>query len=210
MKFLCVANQIDSYVFSKLIKERFPDVDAILAAGDIPLEYIDYLGAALEKPVFYIQGDHHFYSETGQAPKATPADFVSLKARIGQNTVLIAGASGSCRHNENPLQYSKSTKYTDKQMFFRLLALVPSLMLNKLKSGRYLDIFLTHVPPFGINDFNEPAFKSFACYRWFIERFKPKFLVHGHIHMYDSKDPRVTEYKNTSVVNACGHHVIEL
>jgi hypothetical protein len=79
MKFLCVAEHIDSFVFSQLIKERFPDIDAVLCAGDVPLEYIDYLAAAFEKPVLCVAGNHHFYTETEQAPKAQAVDFCCVK-----------------------------------------------------------------------------------------------------------------------------------
>jgi Icc-related predicted phosphoesterase len=204
MKFLCVAEHIDSFVFSKHIKERFPNIDAVLCAGDVPLEYIDYLASAFEKPVFYVVGDHHFYTETKQLPIAQAVDFLCAKKTIAGKTVLIAGASGSLRHNNNPAQY------TDSQMSLRLLALLPSLLFNKIRYGRYLDIFLTHVPPKDINDFEESAFRGFPCYKRFIERFKPKFHVHGHIHLYNQKDPRVTAHGSTTVVNASGHYVIEI
>jgi Icc-related predicted phosphoesterase len=204
MKLLCVAEHIDSFVFSKLIKTRFPDIDAVLCAGDVPLEYIDYLAAAFERPVLCVAGNHHFYTETEQTPKAQAVDFCCVKKTIATKTVLIAGASGSFRHNDNPAQY------TDGQMFLRLLALTPFLLLNKARYGRYLDIFLTHIPPRNVNDFEESAFRGFPCYKWFIERFKPKFHVHGHIHLYNEKDPRVTRHNETLVVNACGHYVIEM
>jgi Icc-related predicted phosphoesterase len=204
MKFLCVAEHIDSYVFRKSIKERFLDIDAVLCAGDVPLEYIDFLASSLEKPVFCVRGNHHFYAETRQTPKAVAVDFRCLRPVVAGKTLLIAGASGSFRYNDNPSQY------TDAQMFLRLLALVPALIVNKLRYGRFLDVFLTHVPPAGINDFDEPAFKGFPCYKSFIQKYKPRFLVHGHIHLYNEKDPRVTTHGETTVVNACGHYVIEL
>jgi len=202
LKLLCVAERIDSFVFSKFIKERF-DVDGVLCAGDIPLDYIDFLASSLEKPVFIISGNHHFYSATDEKPNAEPVRSC-LHRTIAGKDVLIAGASGSIRCNKNPLQY------TDAQMFFHIFALIPALIVNKLKYGRYLDIFLTHAPPLGINDYADPCHRGFIAYRWFIERFKPRFHVHGHIHLYDPKAVRAVQYKNTTVVNACGHCVIEL
>jgi Icc-related predicted phosphoesterase len=203
MKFLCVSERIDSYVYSRLITERF-NVDAVLCAGDIPLDYIDFLSAALKKPVFFVSGNHHFYTESMELPHAQSADFKCLKSDICGKTVLIAGAPGSIRCNGNPSQY------TDAQMLFHLLAMYPALIANKIRYGRCLDIFLTHAPPQGINDFDDPCHRGFACYRQFIERFLPRFHVHGHIHLYDPKSPRTSRHKNTDVVNACGHCVIEL
>jgi Icc-related predicted phosphoesterase len=38
--------------------------------------------------------------------------------------------------------------------------------------------------------------------------FKPKYLIHGHIHLYDLSDVRLTRYENTLVINAYSHYVI--
>jgi hypothetical protein len=39
--------------------------------------------------------------------------------------------------------------------------------------------------------------------------FKPKYLVHGHIHLYSLSDVRVTNYEETQVINAFSHYVID-
>jgi hypothetical protein len=39
--------------------------------------------------------------------------------------------------------------------------------------------------------------------------FKPGYLVHGHIHLYDLSTVRVTRYCQTTVLNAFGHYVID-
>jgi Icc-related predicted phosphoesterase len=41
-----------------------------------------------------------------------------------------------------------------------------------------------------------------------MDSFKPKLLVHGHIHLYDRNEPYVHHYKGTTIVNAYGHKVI--
>jgi Icc-related predicted phosphoesterase len=40
--------------------------------------------------------------------------------------------------------------------------------------------------------------------------FKPKYLVHGHIHLYDLCDVRCTKWGSTTVINAYSHYVINL
>lgn len=56
MKFLCVSDQIDPLIYSTGIKERFKDVDAVLCAGDLPLDYIDFIVSSLNKPTYFIFG----------------------------------------------------------------------------------------------------------------------------------------------------------
>jgi len=37
-------------------------------------------------------------------------------------------------------------------MHRRVLSIIPGLLVNKIKYKRYIDILITHAPPFGIND----------------------------------------------------------
>ena len=43
MKILCVSDQIDPLVYTNSIKERFADVDIVLCAGDLAMEYVDFI-----------------------------------------------------------------------------------------------------------------------------------------------------------------------
>ena len=42
-----------------------------------------------------------------------------------------------------------------------------------------------------------------------MDLFKPAFLVHGHVHLYDLNARRETLYKQTRVVNGYDHLVID-
>ena len=84
-----------------------------------------------------------------------------------------------------------------------------TLIKNKIKYGRYLDILLTHASPRHIHDKEDPCHKGFECFNWFIKKFKPAYLIHGHIHLYDLRETRVTQSEDTTVVNAYAHWLIE-
>ncbi len=218
MKFLCVSDQIDPYLYSASVKERFGDVDAVLSAGDLPDEYLDFLVSALNKPVYFVFGNHNlksfnFYHNTRQCSKAdyrlahenfqgTGATYIGCKC-IRTDNVLIAGVSGSLRYNGGMSQY------TELQMTAQLCRLIPSLLFNRIRYGRFLDILVTHAAPFGIHDKEDPCHRGFKCFLRFIRWFKPKFLIHGHIHLYDLQDKRVSRCGPTTVINAYGHYLIE-
>jgi len=51
--------------------------------------------------------------------------------------------------------------------------------------------------------------RGFKAFRWFIKTFKPKYHIHGHIHLYDHSAIRRTRWLQTDIVNACGHYVID-
>ena len=215
MKLLCVSDQIDPYVYNSAAKERFGDVDAVLSAGDLPDEYLDFISGALNKPVFFVFGNHNlksFLHYHGLPLKgefrmenefpATGATYIGFKC-LKADKMLIAGASGCIRYNNGPCQY------TERQMAFKLLRLVPRLILNKLRYGRYLDVFITHAAPLGIHDKADPCHKGFKCFLKFMHVFKPKYLLHGHIHLYDLQAERVTQFESTTVINVYSRYVIE-
>lgn len=219
MKILCISDQVDPIVYSNSIKERFDDIDIIISAGDLPMEYIDFIVSTLNKPTFFVFGNHnlkdfHYYHKSSHIEYEQTYEHCNLKGFHGatylgfktakEQGLLLAGASGSIRYNKGLNQY------TDKEMFFQLLKLVPRLLLNKILYGRYLDIFVTHATPLGVHDKDDPCHKGFKCYNWFLKKFKPMYMVHGHIHLYDLQDIRVSKYEETTVINAYSHYIIEI
>jgi Icc-related predicted phosphoesterase len=100
-------------------------------------------------------------------------------------------------------------QFTEAQMRRLLGTLVPGLIWNKMRYGRYLDVFLTHAPPEGIHDLADPCHRGFHCFRTFLERFKPALHVHGHIHRYGSDAPRATPCGPTTVINAYDHYTLD-
>lgn len=218
MKILCISDQIDPLVYSSGAKEHFKDIDLILCAGDLAMEYIDYIVSTLNKPTYFVFGNHNleefgFHHKTENHPSndmsmsdglsyAHGAVYAGFKMYKEQN-ILIAGCSGSMRYNRGLAQY------TNREMFFKLLKMVPKLLYNKLRYGRYLDIFLTHASPLGIHDKSDLCHKGFECYLWFLKKFKPKYMVHGHIHLYDSREIRVSVWESTTIINAFSHYIFE-
>jgi Icc-related predicted phosphoesterase len=43
-----------------------------------------------------------------------------------------------------------------------------------------------------------------------IEHFKPRYLVHGHVHVYHPGQPSETRYRETTVVNAYGYRILDM
>ncbi len=218
MKILCVSDQIDPLVYSTSVKERYKDVDFVIAAGDLPMEYLDFIVSAMNKPVYFVFGNHNLnefglyhkiedrYSpqrgNTSGIEEGHGAVYLGFTAKREEKT-LLAGVSGSKRYNNGLNQY------TEGQMKRKLLALVPRLFFNKLFYGRYLDIFVTHAPPAGIHDKSDPCHQGFECFKWFMEKFTPRYLVHGHIHLYDLQDIRVSRFNKTTVINAYSHFILD-
>jgi Icc-related predicted phosphoesterase len=43
-----------------------------------------------------------------------------------------------------------------------------------------------------------------------MDRFQPRYLIHGHIHLYGRDQVWRTTYRNTEVINAYGYRVLEI
>jgi Icc-related predicted phosphoesterase len=83
-------------------------------------------------------------------------------------------------------------------------------MVNKTKSGRYLDIFISHSPPWGIHDKDDLPHQGIKAFRWLIRVFKPRLHLHGHIHLYSQDEPRETRVNKTRVMNVYTYRTIDL
>ena len=95
--------------------------------------------------------------------------------------------------------------YTERQMARR----IRRLGLQLRRTGGF-DILLTHAPLRGLNDFDTLSHRGFACFGPLLEKYQPKYFVHGHIHRtYGHDIPQFDRYGSTTVVNAFDHCIIE-
>ena len=219
MKILCISDETERLIYSNNAKERYKDIDFVLSAGDLNLEYNDYILTVLNKELYYVFGNHNLkffnrimninvttFDHEVQELSKVPYSGILLdgKAKKDKKTkLLLAGVGGSMRYNKGLNQY------TDGQMRRRLKKLVPRLLLNKLLYGRYLDILVAHSPPLGIGDGEDLCHTGFKCFLKFMEKYQPKYLIHGHIHLYDENANRVNEYCNTKIINVFRSYIIE-
>ncbi|MDR1469062.1 MAG: metallophosphoesterase [Spirochaetaceae bacterium] len=218
MKILCVSDFIDPLVYSASIKDRYRDVDLVLSAGDMPLDYLEFIVSSLDRPLLHVFGNHNLEAFERYRSRSSPIlsadDFERTLPGLGtthisdkvvrEGGLLIAGLGGSMQYNRGLNQW------TNFQMNLRIMRLVPRLLLNKLLYGRYLDILLTHAPPLGIHDREDPCHKGFKAFLWFMRVFKPRYLLHGHIHLYDLAEVRKSTYNATDIINVYSHYILEI
>ena len=200
MKILCISDKVEDLVYSTRAKDRFEDIDLVISCGDLPYYYLEFITDALQKPVYYVRGNHANKVEYSSAgPKTEPMGCIDLDRRVvNLGGLLIAGFEGSLRYKPGPFMYSQG------QMWMHVLRMIPQLLLNRIRYGRYLDILVTHAPPFEVQDRNDLPHQGFKAYRWFLNVFKPALHFHGHIHLYANNDPWMTTFGHTRVINAYG------
>ncbi len=100
--------------------------------------------------------------------------------------------------------------YTESEMRANIGRLLPRLLRNRVKYGRYLDILVAHSPPFGIHDRPDLPHNGFKVFLSFLEWFKPRYLFHGHIHIYRQDTVRVSQFEETTIMNVYPYQFIDV
>jgi hypothetical protein len=192
VRVLALCDEVADSLYGPAIRERRGAVDLVLTCGDLPTAYIDFVASMLDAPVYGIRGNHD-----PPPDDETAADgMVAVDSRVVlEQGLLIGGFDGSLRYNTGDYQY------TETEMRCKVARMVPALMANKVRYGRYLDVLLTHAPPRGIHDQADLAHRGFGVYRWFLETFRPRYHLHGHVHRYNRQLPAHTVFGATEVVN---------
>ncbi len=228
VRILCVSDEKDPLVYSQNVKERYGDVDAVIGAGDLPMEYYGFIVSMLNKPLYFIFGNHqlkHFrqfrqpnhvifeqHDHSTEAGKKKPfqldyfgSTYIGGKVRyLPDLDLILVGMGGSYRYNNGQNQY------TELQMFFKLALLFPRLLWNRMIRGRWVDIIVTHAPPYGIHDQDDQCHRGFSVFLWFMKMFSPKYLLHGHVHLLDLNENREDTYKKTKVINVFQRYILEV
>lgn len=97
-------------------------------------------------------------------------------------------------------------QYTDREMARR----VRKLRFSLLRKGGF-DILLTHAPAYQLNDGRDLPHQGFRIFKTLMDKYKPKFFIHGHMHMnYGIRQKRYDKYGETEVINAYERCVFEI
>ena len=208
MKILTVSDKVEARIYSQNVKDRFGDVDMVLSCGDLPFYYLEYIVSILNVPLCYVRGNHcpEIEHTSDGRVRTAPLGCLDVDGRIVEvNDLLIGGLEGSMRYHPHG-----RFQYTERQMQAKIWRMMPRLWLNRVRHGRFLDILITHAPPRGIHDRADLCHTGFKAFLTFMDCYKPRYLIHGHIHVYHPWEARVTRYGETSVVNAYSYKVLEI
>ncbi|GAB4542439.1 MAG: metallophosphoesterase [Anaerolineae bacterium] len=208
MKLLAVTDKVVDLIYSPSLVEKYGDVDMVLSCGDLPYYYLEYIVTMLCVPLLYVHGNHDppvEYTSSG-LQLTGPGGGINVHGRLVHTQGLsVAGLEGSIRYKPHGMY-----QYTDAQMWRQVLKLTPALLFNHLVTGRRLDILLTHSPPFGIHNGRDRTHIGFKSFLWLMERFRPRYLLHGHRHIYNPLETTETQYKETTIINVYPYKILEI
>lgn len=203
---LAVTDEADPRIHSATLRERMGHVAFIVSCGDLPASYLEFIADAINRPLYYVPGNHARRCEGNGA--CGPSGGIDLSGKVVQDPgtgIILAGFPGCLRYEDDqPAQYAE----WDIALMAKKMA--PRLHLNRFRHGRALDLLVTHAPPRDVNDRPDPAHRGFESLRGFLERWKPAYHVHGHIHLYDRSLPYQTRFAETDVINVFPYRILEL
>ena len=207
MKVLSISDKIVSFVYSSQVRSLFGDVDFVISCGDLPYYYLEYVISMLNKPLFFVHGNHDKPTNNNgvNLMHTMPHGGINLHNKVVKHDdILIAGVEGSLRYRPGAYQYSHT------EMWRNVYKLIPSLIYNKALYGRYLDVLVTHAPPEGIHDADDLAHQGIKAFRWFLRKFKPAYHFHGHMHIYQPNIEIKTRFEESWVINTYPYRNTEL
>jgi len=205
VKILAVSDVESQYIYRNIGGDALQDIGFIISCGDLPYHYLEYMISLSNKDLYFVKGNHAPKTEIGDISQSSGplgARNLHLNVLRTKEGISLAGIEGSLTYNYGAHQYSQSQMW---QFVFRL---VPTLFLNYMRYNRFVDIFVTHAPAWHINDQPDLPHQGIKAFRWFLEVFRPKYHLHGHVRDYLQKSNVRTSFEGTEVINVTGYQVI--
>ena len=196
MKILFISDEESPALWDYYVPGRLAEYDLIVSCGDLRAKYLSFLVTMARCPVLYVHGDHDTDS-VKEPPEGCDCidDMI-----VSYNGLKILGLGGCRKYHPGAHQY------TEAQMRRRIAKL-----RWKLWRMGGVDIVVTHAPPEGIGDMDDPAHRGFAALRSLLDKYRPAYLVHGHVHLrYGLDQTRIRKHGETTVINASERFVLEI
>ncbi|WP_412026720.1 metallophosphoesterase [Deinococcus yunweiensis] len=198
---LLLADMVHPFVYRESFPQGLPDIDLVLAAGDLPGSYLEFVASKLTVPVVYVHGNHANETVTDEDDRRVPPRGVIAAHRrvVVEAGLRIAGWGGAPRY-----RHGGHGQYSSAEASW-------GLGLLALQARHGVDVLLTHAPPLGPHGGQDFAHRGDPAITRFVRRRRPGVLVHGHIHEYDGKKLEyVDDTTGTRVLNAYGYRIVDL
>lgn len=195
VRVLAVSDEMEPAIDYETNREALMPLDAIIGAGDLKPEYLDFLADAFRVPLLYVLGNHDrgggWTEEIGHVPAPMDGSWHDVAG------LTVAGLSWPSDKRERAVHDDNAAWRQVAARYLRLRSVRP-------------DIIVSHVPPLGLGDTPEDHYhRGFAAYRWLAERLKPVLWVHGHTSVAASSHWWIA-HGPTTVVNVTGAVLLEL
>ena len=196
MKILVVSDDPAPVYYDYYRPGKLDEFDLIISCGDLSRNYLEFLVTMAHCPLLYVRGNH----DDALIDKPPEGCECLEDTIITVNGLRILGLGGSYRYKK-----TGRSMYNERQMEKRIHKL-----RWKLRRAGGVDIIVAHAPIRGFNDFDTLSHRGFECFQELIEKYRPRYFIHGHIHRsYGVNIPQVSRYRTTTVINGCDHFILD-
>ncbi|MBR1563050.1 MAG: metallophosphoesterase family protein [Ruminococcus sp.] len=196
MKILILADEESKYLWDFFTPDKLEGIDLIISCGDLRAEYLEFLVTMGKAPVLYVPGNHdsRYEKHPPEGCENVDGKVVTVKG------IRVLGFGGSMKYGIGPYMY------TEKEMRKRIKKSRRSILVH---SG--FDILVTHSPARGYGDMDDIPHRGFECFNELLERCKPKYLLHGHVHAtYGNRFKRVIDHPSGArIINGFDRYILE-
>lgn len=177
VRMLAIADEADPLLSGARLQSLAPDV--VVSAGDLPWDYLERVVSLTGAPGVFVPGNHEPPTQAGVA--AAPPGMRSLDGVVVEVAGLrLAGLGGCVRYNDGDHQFTQ-TQYDGRAG--DLCAAVEQ------SGGEPVDVLVTHAPPLGLGDGTDPSHRGISALHTVIERLRPTWHLHGHLHPHGMRKP---------------------
>jgi len=197
MKILAIADEIAKQYDMYYRPGMLDEYDLIISCGDLPASYLEFLVTMAKCPLLYVRGNHDDSYLT-----SPPQGCICIEDQIYEyEGIRFLGLGGSSRYRPDG-----RNMYTEEQMRCRIRRL-----WLKLRKSKGFDVLVTHAPARGYGDLDTLPHQGFACFLELIDRYQPKVMLHGHVHLnYGYRISDEARRGDTRILNAWQARVIEM
>ncbi len=177
---ILILSDYENSTFFKNNADALSEIEFIISCGDLSAEYLEDIFNLLQKPLFYLKGNH------GSKIKNRKIKYIGNKV-FSQSGFVIAGVDGIWQRNSQNM-----IKTTEKIMKYR---------------GN-IDILVSHSPCEGIGD-GTNYHKGAPCLNKILRAKNIRYHFYGHNHL-NYGGVRYIEENGIKFYNAFDHFVLTL
>jgi uncharacterized protein len=185
MKALVIADRNPNINIAEMAAQE--NVDVLITLGDLVREDLLTAIPISDIPKIGVYGNHdsgNYMPEIG---------IMDMHLKIWDfKGVRFGGFQGCVRYKPAP----DAIMYTQEEAE------------NMMKDFPYVDVFLCHCPPRGVNDEEEIAHQGFNALRNYVDTYRPKILLHGHT--YPTEENIVKQYCATRIEYVHTYRIVEI
>lgn len=189
MKILVISDKESEILTDFYSENNFEDISFVLSAGDLSYSYLQTIKSNLNKPLYYVQGNHDIHK-----PKFFDKKYIEWKVKEFCG-IRILGIG--CRKRNGQIM-------TEVEMTRKL-----NKLYKRIKSKERIDIVIAHYPARCVGDGQDKAHTGFLAIKEFVEKIKPIYFIYGHNHLNYGKGERIIRMNDIIFLNAYEKFVIE-